>query len=1580
MPASSAIPHHAFQRLVAARFADRPSLRGVIAKEGFTVLAGRYPWILQNYPQLQSIDDFTVLSATEPGNPARQRPLVDILLEHVLSGERLSLAPTDQLSLAPPRIFHPQEQGPGDNPPQISLNMVHLNNDFDDLLSTLIESFQQAQISFWNGSDATSDVSPLRWLQQTLKAALLSNVQRQGLSEDEKSVLYALLDGTGDGLTVNALQVTFDEPSPGHSRTLPDLLITAKREQRSLVLWCQPSGVVRRYDGLSAFAIDLRDALAEHYRFDTLSWAHSPVAEDPFAYQAGQVLNGLLGNIGRLRLEPIASVSQLEAILSALSDPSCSFVDQADEACAATAVQLPEWLAQASVSDRFQYQQALLELSASQALSQGKTSLDGIDSLQGYTARRLREQMRADHPGQPPYDPDQLFISISVAVEVSSSGFTQLRYDRTLTLTELAISRLHTSDHEVMTRIDDASGSLINDWMNLDYVGSLIAAVDVGGLYPRYVHDQLADPVQTSQRSQRFSREWRSALLLSALQAKIEGHLEERAWQALADFCRSTEYPSEHVNMAPLAFLCAPGASSSNAVHSMFLIRIQATQTWILYRPLYTERPILPFSTLEQLMADIQAPGELQQSMLDWLDDDTRPVYANGGFARPHLHTGLSELAPLLGTNSALAEAILQKIEPSASVAAPAWSDALDSRMFQARIDTLLLLASRQSVSNAQQRWAMMVQFGWLLFNTVTPLLRGPVGSVFWLIATLVSLKDDLALLSEGTGEEKLMAAVDLLGNLALSLVHHVGGEGHQPAVPTASPEGAHFEGPAPRAQDTWVTSEKPRTMTWEAHAAEGIRVTRWSDNQRLGNLSAQARQTLDSLRTSVSLDGLILEPKGRLRGLYKRAEQYYVKLQDTAYEVYETWNGVRIVGPDESHGEWQTQWGGEWDGYYIVGRERRQGPWLTRWNGEWMIDLHMAGGMPKGRQMIARSNQQAFEALHKARDENDIELRKLETLSTSNALATKAYDDAAKAFRTEYEALPDAMRNPLSEAMLEKFQAVDDLRKSALPNLRMLTLTYERQATLIKTNIELFTQMCEPRFALFDRSSLASHGRGQWIEQAINNDMYLFHRLLELTDYSTLKRQSRRLLSLPPGEDKVALYAAHRENLTIALQTHRRIRIASERLDENITVALNDATVLYKNKDIKLKQVIGQRTYSTLIVRAQIISDLSQLALNNEALPPEKTDELIRSLADLGPRELQQAVWSHDGLAAAKLPPAEQADVLNTALRQYTLSLAKADFLRSLNEPGLDAATLEQYMQELSALKSMAERDLSSALHDWDTGTSPAVRQITHRVRPGKAKLIHTAKGQAILAVQQHESDIAIQHDPINHEPVNTYQQQGDHWVEIADKLQGPQRSVATLRRMAEDLLVRKDAKIALASRSYPREPNSLKDILEWHIEDMGDIASQLESATEDVKDLASRLREAIAQMQAEKQRLLTSAYLDTRHPDSKALRFLFEADQIDITQSQPRKRLKDNDYLDVYRVNRKVPQQKLWEVHFHYNSADAAPRAFAKGHLKFSEPHAMSRDEQLMLSNTPAERLRIYRGDLRLDQIEGVIPFPAT
>jgi hypothetical protein len=119
-----------------------------------------------------------------------------------------------------------------------------------------------------------------------------------------------------------------------------------------------------------------------------------------------------------------------------------------------------------------------------------------------------------------------------------------------------------------------------------------------------------------------------------------------------------------------------------------------------------------------------------------------------------------------------------------------------------------------------------------------------------------------------------------------------------------------------------------------------------------------------------------------------------------------------------------------------------------------------------------------------------------------------------------------------------------------------------------------------------------------------------------------------------------------------------------------------------------------------------------------------------------------------------------------------------------------------------------------------------------------------------------------------------------------------------------------------------------------------------------------------------------LTTAYLDTQHPDSKALRFLIEAGEVEVRLTRSRKRLKANDFLDVYDIHRLQPRAKLWEAHFHYTSATANARRFAKGHLKF--PDAMSRDQRLQRVLAPSERYQIYRGDLRLEQIEDLVPFP--
>ncbi|MNJ58260.1 hypothetical protein D3C77_538880 [compost metagenome] len=131
----------------------------------------------------------------------------------------------------------------------------------------------------------------------------------------------------------------------------------------------------------------------------------------------------------------------------------------------------------------------------------------------------------------------------------------------------------------------------------------------------------------------------------------------------------------------------------------------------------------------------------------------------------------------------------------------------------------------------------------------------------------------------------------------------------------------------------------------------------------------------------------------------------------------------------------------------------------------------------------------------------------------------------------------------------------------------------------------------------------------------------------------------------------------------------------------------------------------------------------------------------------------------------------------------------------------------------------------------------------------------------------------------------------------------------------------------------------------------------------------------------ETEKDRLLTDAYLNTRHPDAKALRYLYQANRLQIARTTTRKALRNtNDYLDVYQIRDvQAPAKVLWEAHFHYRSANAAPHGFVKGHLKFWEPRGMAREVRLEATTNATERLGIYRGDLRLEQVSDIIPFPA-
>ncbi|MCE7762348.1 hypothetical protein GQL56_06780 [Pseudomonas putida] len=1517
---------------------------------------------------MRSLEGVTVLHAVraEDGS-ARESRLIDTLLDHFCSARPMALASDDLFSLAPQQIFRPQAQSP-----TIDWRMADLNQAFDEVLATLIEAFQQAQVSFWCCSEEDSEVTRLRWLEQVLKAALLDAIERQGLDEQEKSLLYALVKADSDAPPVQCLQLSLEKHGIEHHQASADLLVMAERDERSLVLWCKPCGTVRSFANLAEFACALRDELAGRHDFDKLSWAYQLVEDGAFRHQARQLLNAMLQDVGQVQLCSAHQANQLENLLDSLTEPSSALAGRTCINVVPT-IPLPSWLTQASQCDRFQYHGALLELCSSQALAQGTTSLGDLDDLHQYAVRRLREQMRVDHPGKTVFDPDRLFIHISQQVQTASTGPWDLEPLKTITLTELAISRLQPSLDEVATAITSEEGPALEGWLNLDYIATLVDTVDLGGQYPAYLHARLNDPSGRDRRTRRNADEWRTGLLFSALHAKIVGHLGEHNWQALEDFCRGTLPTTRTVSVAPLAFFCTPGANRANRVHGMFVIQILQTSTWILYSPQLVDRSLREYSSQAALMESIRAAGDLQQCILAWLDDDARPIYDSGGFTRPHLHRHLSELADLLGPATQLGEAALQQMRVPVSLAFAPWPDNLDGPLLQAKAQTLLLLASRQSVSSARQRWAIAVQLAWVAFNTITLLLRGPAATVAWLVTALASAKDDLATLAQSSTEEQILAGADLLFNSAMLLAHVSTASMPEPAA--AEPGRLERGDPAGSA----ATQEPPQARAWQQPAEQPLptrsQVTGWSDNQRVGNLPPSLRDALGELRANVSLQGLAVQQQGRLRGLYQVDGRCYVKLQETAYEVEESWQSIRIIGPDSSEGEWSSQWGGMPDGYHIVGRERSKGPWLSRWNGEWRIDLRLAGGMPRTRKAVQKENLDDILTLHQARKRNDEALLRNESFLDRYLAMTKPFDDAARASRAALANYPDVARSELPDALQAQLRDLLAMAHEARPSLQILALTYEKQSGLLASQVDIFARMSEPRFARIDPKGTATYARSQWFEQLLDTDLHLLHRLLDLTDYDILRQQSRRLISLPFGDEQAQLYLAYRSNVEAAVAIHKRILTVSERLDSNLAQALSDSTIQFEDKQAKLQKIIAQRRYSALISRAQVLSDLTQLVVNRDQLTRDNFDELLRLQADLRNREFQEALLSHDGLAAANLPYTEQAEILGNALREYETSLGKANYLLSLTEPALNSASLTAYISELTALKSMAERGLSHALQASDSGVLMVAEPVTYRVRPGRRQLIRTTQGRALLAEQAEDGSRAVQSDPQTQQTVAQYQPRGEQWEQIAEP--DAPRSSAYLRQVGTRLLAQKADKIALVSR-FAQEPNSLADLMDWQIQDMADIARQLASGPAEGQALAARLNAAVGELQAEKRRLLTDAYFNTRHPDSKALRYLHQEDQIEIALTRARKRLKDNDYLDVYAIHRKQPRQKLWEAHFHYTSAQANPREFAKGHLKFWEQRALSRDERLERSHDPAERINIYRGDLRLEQIEGVIPFP--
>ncbi|MCS5514997.1 hypothetical protein NWF32_04350 [Pseudomonas qingdaonensis] len=189
--------------------------------------------------------------------------------------------------------------------------------------------------------------------------------------------------------------------------------------------------------------------------------------------------------------------------------------------------------------------------------------------------------------------------------------------------------------------IAHADGDEIAAWLSAEYVMTLITAVDVGANYLAVIEQAMrTDARQADERRQLFADTLRAQLPLLALEYRIRGEQGfTRQGLRCVDYAMSTDQ-TDRVEVRPLTFLSGEGASP-DVVDNMFVFALPGRPERVLYRPLF--EPLLrEFASEAALFKALEEP-ELQASVLSWMGRDARRIYANGGFANPHLGITVDE-------------------------------------------------------------------------------------------------------------------------------------------------------------------------------------------------------------------------------------------------------------------------------------------------------------------------------------------------------------------------------------------------------------------------------------------------------------------------------------------------------------------------------------------------------------------------------------------------------------------------------------------------------------------------------------------------------------------------------------------------------------------------------------------------------------------------------------------------------------------------------------------------------------------------------------------------------------------------
>lgn len=1407
---------------------------------------------------------------------------------------------------------------------QMPVSIEAIGQLLNELAPLLFFAFEEQQIGYWNQLVMPS--TP-RWKQLSNSLRDCWNVDAgPDWSSDEVSMARHLFAhpekdarATADRYQSRACLIDLDyvreEGVTSHFNTLDMAVLIGTAGARTVIISHTVTAGFERHDTLSALGESLARYTDGKKPGNALQWRLIEPDGNYFDHLACSLVALQADAIGALAKDsdaatrdPAPHISQANIELDPTDKKASSQFNRVEQS-------LPDWMIDASPADLTAYSRHLMDLATVRTQSKGQSFEDGIKPIREFALDSLREAMLKQHADATTVNLADIEIEVD-SVVVWGTFVPLMEPERTtLSLVDLALQNL-IAEPLGNKIVRSKSKATLPSWMTVTFLEALIVSVDIGKTYPALIKNKLLDdPAQSLRRQKLFTRHLRVELPLLALQQKIQGKygIDELGYRYVAAVVQPLEanrwVDGQEIVIRPLAF--NPGwrlVGAPDEVANMFVIgpRQMDKGPCLLYRPLLAQ-PLSQYPTPTNLIYAIKHSATLRQSVLAWLPESVTSNYAS--YALTGSLPSVWSLAQLLADP-------LTPLQMGGTLALG--SRVIDGDylafLFKANTDALVELADRQSVSNAQNRWATFKQSAWMIFNAALPFLGRTVGTVAWIWQVLDDVQQTLDAVERDDQQQQFSAMTDLLLILAMVLAHH------------ASTRQSRTKGLEKKTSDAKQArlEEKPQAplsivrlpdITGDSNPAQ-------HRTSVLTDSALSLTQTLESF--AIPRPPLMVSPdstSGLYRHLHRLGTRYYVPIGERWFEVAVDDTGAVAM---------------------IDTRQQpvRHGPALiNNTGGQWFVDTRLrlrGGGLSARRKALKQQNRQRIADLkqHLVEFDNERESAKTELIAAYQKMKS-ASDQASPGLQQAFLEMLET-RSRQYDLPMEQLKALSLL--DTVPNYRQAMVSMlETQLHLNQTWLDqknpAFVQTLRDTLALLEAEETSvGTGNRALCEQMVD----LTEGVINKIEFAKLKFQALERLGRSAAE--------------VVVQYRQRLPAFSVNDLKSLQVSLASEVCLKEGDSAAL---------------GEARADFSRL-LDSTNLTIQTSQELM--LEDT-PTAIGERVEAFDGLL-------EQFVAIDQALDDFALDHKEAvleqPFQHVRKRIGEFQKTTEDHLAQLLREQVPTEPRPGPS----KPARTPRKRVVKTRFKgtvvgeerpsaPGEPVLLEVRApmtGKVIATFHEKTPGMWVERVPTKpRRPAAqlTLDAQLVQGQTLLDELDNFIRQTETSSKKAgripveiEDLLRQKGEHCDQSARALERALSS-SDTTE----------SQLLSGTK----LKSELQQARDRLNAEGYRLRVDM-IKQQPPTAARIEWLLSKDEIDIVPTAGRRRLKGprRDYLKEYEIRDRKTRKALWYAHFHYATPDGPVENFTAAHLKTSGQRLLAGAFEVSADTTNPQVIAIYRSEI--------------